>query len=81
MPTIPHHLSIPVPLKLVHTRPGLMQAIEAWLKAYGDYEYVYGGGTSWINGTTYPGAVYFKNMQDAIAFRLKFGQDLALCLA
>lgn len=71
---------VSIGLFLIHNRPGLMSTIQSWLDTYVDSnDYMFGGGSSWINGVHYPGRVYFKNKNDAMAFRLKFSQDLVEC--
>lgn len=59
-----------------YIHPDLIGAAEYWLSTINDAGWDWGAGSSHINGTKYPCAVYFKHTEDYLAFRLKFRELL-----
>ena len=66
-------------LHLAWTHPALFNTASDWLDENfkgEDAHWSYMSGRTWINGTAYPAAVYFKNEEDYLVFKLKFGELL-----
>ncbi len=65
-------------LWLAWTHPDKFAQADYWLSELDDENatWAWDSGTSYINGVKYPGAVYFKNKEDYLVFKLRWPELL-----